>query len=377
VRVLLFHPYPHQTAGGERVTHALCQDLLARGHDAQVVTVDDGPFVALLEADDLPVQVLRAPGPWRRYGKALERPAVAAAGVASLPGYWLRLARLARRADVVHCNDHRGAVLAAPAAAVARVPLVWHLHGTYPSRPVTVLGARLADRILVVSEDTRERQPWIGPYAAKTQVLHNGLLTVAPEQEGSARPAVPPVVLCGARTHPDKGLETLIGAAGRLPDVRFEVAGPIQAGYEDYAAGLRARAGDNVAFLGTVPDPIATWSAAAVYAQPSRVEPFGMGVLEAMALGVPVVTTRVGGMREIVEDGVSGLQVEPEDDEALADAIGRVLADADLRARLIAGGRARVAARFGRAAMIDRLERVYTDVTAAGRTRTAACGRPL
>jgi glycosyltransferase involved in cell wall biosynthesis len=118
-----------------------------------------------------------------------------------------------------------------------------------------------------------------------------------------------------------------------------------------------------ISFVGLVDDPLELWRSAEVYVQSSRREPFGLGVIEAMSVGTPVVTTAVGGMCEIVEPERSGLQVPPEDAEALAGAIRRVLREPHLATRLARGGRER-AEIFSMARMVDRMLEVYEQAVA-------------
>jgi glycosyltransferase involved in cell wall biosynthesis len=382
MNVAFFHAYPHQYAGAQRLTQALVHELLQRGHQATLVLTDDGPFAEQLRADQTPLQIVPAPTYWRAYGRSLEHSGALMA-LAALPSYWLQLRRAFRSlaADIVHVNDHRGILLAGVGAVLAGKPVVWHLHGSYPSRAVTLFGRLLATRIIVVSEATRQEQPGLPSRAQKVVVLHNGL--IAPPALDAAEPAVKSrrtggprkLVVTGARRHPDKGLDVLIRAAAILrerdPGLRVVIAGAPQPGYEEHDAELIALTGDlgveeTVTFAGLVQDPLELWRSADVYVQPSRREPFGLGVIEAMSVGTPVVTTAVGGMREIVEPGRSGLQVDADDPDALATAIGSVLSDKQLASRLAQAGRERADA-FSMESMVDRLLEIYAHAT-GGRT---------
>jgi glycosyltransferase involved in cell wall biosynthesis len=374
MNVAFFHAYPHQYAGAQRLTQALAYELTQRGHTSTIVLTDEGPFAERLRGDGASVRIVPAPASWRAYGRSLERGGASTA-IASLPGYWLRLRRAFRSlgADVVHVNDHRGILLAGMGAALARKPIVWHLHGSYPSRAITILGRLLATRIVVVSEATRREQRWLPTRGEKVAVVHNGLIAL-PSHNGSDLAAprngdgeTVKLVVTGARQHPDKGLDVLIRAAAilheREPRLKVVIAGAPQPGYEAHEAELlsltkRLGLAETVAFPGLVRDPLELWRSADVYVQPSRREPFGLGVIEAMSVGTPVVTTAVGGMREIVEPEQSGLQVEPDDPDALAAAIGSVLADRQLAARLSEGGRLRADA-FSMPRMVDQLLAIY------------------
>jgi starch synthase len=113
-----------------------------------------------------------------------------------------------------------------------------------------------------------------------------------------------------------------------------------------------------------VEDVTQLYSHAAVFCCPSVYEPFGLINLEAMACETPVVASAVGGILEVVEDGGTGLLVPPADPAALADALGRVLAD-PARARAMGqAGRRRVEAQFSWASVAERTEQVYADAIA-------------
>jgi glycosyltransferase involved in cell wall biosynthesis len=145
--------------------------------------------------------------------------------------------------------------------------------------------------------------------------------------------ASPPEVLYAGRLSPEKGVEELVEATSGL---NLVVAGD---------GPLRARV---PGALGFVPhDELhRLYARAAVVACPSRREGFGVACLEAMAHGRPVVATDVGGLRDLVVDGETGLVVPPRDPEALRSALERLLADRELRRRLGRAGRRRARERF-------------------------------
>jgi len=107
------------------------------------------------------------------------------------------------------------------------------------------------------------------------------------------------------------------------------------------------------------------YAAADVFVAPTLADNLPYTVLEAMACGVAVVASRIGGVPEEVDDGVTGLLVPPGDADALGEALVRLLADPDRRARMGAAGRARVEALFALPAFIERHEALYRDVAGA------------
>jgi glycosyltransferase involved in cell wall biosynthesis len=100
----------------------------------------------------------------------------------------------------------------------------------------------------------------------------------------------------------------------------------------------------------------------AVLVLPSRQEPFGTVLAEAMAVGTPVVATDVGGLAEVVDDGVTGALVAPGDPAALARALAELAADPDRRARLGAAAAADVADRFSVTRLLDRVQALYDEL---------------
>ena len=115
-----------------------------------------------------------------------------------------------------------------------------------------------------------------------------------------------------------------------------------------------------VNFCGLLGNPLELWSKADVYVQPSRREPFGLGVLEAMSVGTPVVATGAGGLAEVVEPGISGLRVRSENPLELATAIAQVLVDPGLARRLARSGVERAGV-FSKERMVEELLDVYAD----------------
>jgi glycosyltransferase involved in cell wall biosynthesis len=171
-----------------------------------------------------------------------------------------------------------------------------------------------------------------------------------------------PVVLTCARLDPQKGHLTLLRAAAELPDTIFAIAGegPDRPRLELAAAALGIA--DRVRFLGFRVDIPELLAATDVFALPSLYEGSPLAVLEAMAAGVPVVSSRIGGTDELIEDGDSGLLVRPADHLALATALRRLLGDEVLRRSLSQHGRERVAREFAASPMARRVTRVYEDL---------------
>jgi rhamnosyl/mannosyltransferase len=162
-----------------------------------------------------------------------------------------------------------------------------------------------------------------------------------------------------------KGLHVLLEAAREWPGMIVIAGdGPLEPTLRAQAAALGL--GDRVQFAGRVPDEElpAYYQACDAFVLPSiaRTEAFGVVQVEAMAAGLPVVSTRLPtGVPWVNQDGVSGIVVTPDDASALGEALGRLGRDRDLRERLAAGARQRAEALFSR----DRMVRIFRDVVEA------------
>jgi glycosyltransferase involved in cell wall biosynthesis len=165
----------------------------------------------------------------------------------------------------------------------------------------------------------------VGVPAAKVETIHYGLDDL-PRPWGANPPdAVPPgarILLATSRLVRQKGIDVAIRALPLLPgeDVLVVLGeGPERAALERVAAELGVA--ERVFLPGRVPDVAAWLRRASVYVHPARWEGFGLGVLEAMLAGLPVVAARVSSLPELVADGETGLLVPPDDPQALADAV--------------------------------------------------------
>lgn len=149
-----------------------------------------------------------------------------------------------------------------------------------------------------------------------------------------------PAILCLGRLHRNKGFDTAIQAVAALPAAHLWIAGegPEEAALKALAADLGIT--DRVHFLGWRRDIPALLAAADIFLCSSRHEPLGNIVLEAWAHGCPIVAAASQGPSQLIADGESGLMVPIDDAPAMADRLGRLIADPGLRARLAAAGRA-------------------------------------
>ena len=205
-------------------------------------------------------------------------------------------------------------------------------------------------------------------------VIHNG---IDPDQfrrtearDVLARRGVrEPYVLFVGRITDQKGIFHLLDAASKLPPGVQVVLCASAPDTPEIEARLKRAVPEhpNVRWIGEmvpVSEVVQLYSHAAVFACPSVYEPFGLINLEAMGCETPVVASAVGGILEVVEDGKTGLLVEPAQPEALAAALGRVLGNPTLAREMGRAGRKRVEEKFSWASVAERTEQVYADAIA-------------
>jgi glycosyltransferase involved in cell wall biosynthesis len=270
---------------------------------------------------------------------------------------------------------------------LAKCPLILHLHGGRFKEFYEVecgpLGRRIirffidrAAYVVVLSESWRE---WVSSISANPGVvcIPNPVLE-PPERTVRAEPHT---ILFMSRVCEEKGIFDLLQALRALrasiPGLRLICAGE---GDVD-AVAERARAlglSDAVTFPGWVvgAEKDACLQRASVFVLPSYAEAMPMGLLEAMAAGIPTVSTPVGGIPDVVTDGVDGLLIVPGDVAALERQLRRLLQDPKLAARLAAAARETVRRRFPADRMLAQLERIYAGAGLVPQPAPALRGAP-
>ncbi|MFY1627797.1 glycosyltransferase [Micromonospora sp. WMMD723] len=381
-----------EDAGGQN-THVaeLSAALVAAGHDVRVYTRRD--------AVDLPVAV-RAPDGY----EVVHVPAGPAEPVAKdalLPhmkefSHWLtdRWRGGDWVPEVVHAHFWMSGLAALAAGRQTGVPVVqtYHALGTVKRRhqgvqdtsPARRIGYErelgcAVDRVVAQCRDEVGELVRLGVPRSRMTVVPSGvnLDTFAPLGPAVDRDADRPRVLTVGRLVERKGFQTVIRAMALVPDAECVVVGGPPAGLletDPYARRLRALAGtcgvaDRVRLVGAVPrEEMGRWyrSADVLVAAPWY-EPFGLTPLEAMACGVPVVGTAVGGIRDTVVDGVTGDLVPARDPQALGAALAGLLGDPARRYGYATAALQRARRSYSWATAADRLTEVYAEVAAVRR----------
>jgi glycosyltransferase involved in cell wall biosynthesis len=331
---------------------------------------DERPFIAAARAAGMPVHVLRGRN---QYDPRL---------------VW-RLARLVRELDIdiVHAHEVSSDVLTYLASKLHRTATMTTLHGwianSAKQRFLMAIDRRILpsfDRVLVVSEQIRDALRSQGVPTDKMQLLHNAIVLDRYRRTGErgfldsllGRPLRPPVIASIGRLSPEKGhadlIDALAIAAARGCRVSAVLAGdgPDRERLQQKIGALGLQ--ESVYLPGYVNEPQRLLEEADLAVLPSHTEGLPNAALEAMAMEVPLLATRVGGTPEVVTDGETGRLVSPRSPEALAGGIIDFLTDPGPWRQMARRAREAVEQRFNFATRTRHLEAIYADLAAGSRS---------
>ena len=307
---------------------------------------EDGPLVQNLEAGGVVVSRAR----WLRSSDLVGT---------------MRFARAVRHhgPDVIH-QHFGGRAVRWVARRASGVPLIMHLHGRVrETEPDKLIPMHLADVAAVIANSSATAACVRG---IEPQVIYPAV--PLPERTADVWCDSELIVGTASRLVPLKGIRYLVRAVARLsarfPKLRLEVAGsgPDEVTLRDLAAQLGVA--DRVRFLGWCDDLATVMRGWQIYVQPSIEEALGAGILHAMAAGLPVIATRVGGIPEAVADGMSGFLVAPSDADALADKLAFLIQSPELRRQMGSAGRKLIIEHFSEAGAAARIMSLYDQVLA-------------
>ncbi|NLF29963.1 MAG: glycosyltransferase family 4 protein [Planctomycetes bacterium] len=300
-----------------------------------------------------------------------ERSALDPAG----PGALARLIRTGRF-DIIHTHDYKANALARMLMAAGRYRIVATAHGynqttrregAYYALERMIL--RRADAVICPSRRLADLLADSGVSPERLHVIHNGIeLDQWPFRPRGVRKD-PPVVLYVGRLSREKNVQALLQAAAMLrrrgAALRLRIAG--QGPAEEELAELAGQLGldGQIEWLGWRADVSDLLAGADLFVNPSTTEAMPNSVLEALATGTPVVATDAGATDELVLHERTGLLIPPGDVGALAEALGRLLADADLGRALAWQGRSHVEEHFDFARRMAHVVALYRGVLAA------------
>jgi glycosyltransferase involved in cell wall biosynthesis len=373
LRVTFCHFTADVCGGADYCLYNMVKHLPRDRIEPSLILKEDDPMAETYRALGLDVVLLHLVPPRR----AFEPVKLARYSGSFLPSV-IQVARAIRRldAEVVHVNTLYN-LQCAIAARLAGRPLVWHIRemgsDSWLARVMLVCVSLLATRAVAMSQAIAGTLARCGP---RLRMIYDGIelsrFDTPPEIERvraelRLAPDAPAVTTIG-RIEPWKGQHVLIEAAPRIlekhPNARILIVGGPAVNKPEYERGLRARCRElgienSVLFTGIRQDIPDILAASSVLVLPSATpEPFGLTVVEAMAAGCPVVATAAGGPLETVLNGETGWLAPPNDPEAIAERVCRVLEHPGEAEKMGQRGRERARACFA----VERYAREIADV---------------
>lgn len=365
--------------GAQTMLRSVVAGLTARGHRQHIICLNEifnAEVVAAMRAAGASVEIIGRP---RLYG---------------LVGLWHMVAELRQRQpDLVHTELPWGDLIGRTVARLAGIaPIVSTVTARYADKPRLQLWfdrrtAAWADRVAFQSAEivpfSLEHE---GIRPDQVQVIPNGVdadegdrAVAAADLRREYGGGAATILGMVARLHPQKAHPDLLEAFARLTtpaaDVRLWLIGdgPDRAQLVEQARTLGIA--DRVVFAGDRGD-VRDWIAAMdIFVHPTLFEGLPLAVLEAMAMGKPVITSPIDGLRSLITSGVDGWLVEPGDPDALAHTISHVIAHPEERARVAAAGAARALSQYGSDRVVDAYEALFTSALARRKTESGANGR--
>ena len=337
--------------GGQRQVYLLARGQREQGHEPLVIAAPDSPLIRRLRSAGIAAAAVRMRGDWDL---------AAARRVRAVLRTW--------NADLIHAHDARAHAIALAALIGRRtLPLVVTRRVPFVPRGRLKYGRRVA-RFIAISGAVREALVAGGVDASRIDLVYSGVprpsVTGARDWRLECRWPSDTVVcgIVGAMTA-EKGVATLSEIGGRLPEatrdrIRLVLLGGQAAGSQTVGGLTAFRAG----FVDEIHEAMAGLD---ILLHPSSAEGLGTAVIDAMALGVPPVAFRVGGLPELIEDQRSGMLVPAGDIAAFSAATDRLVRDESLRKSLAVAGPAR-AAEFSVERMVHGTQAVYDVVLTQG-----------
>jgi glycosyltransferase involved in cell wall biosynthesis len=407
-RPVIFLDHTAKWSGGEIALLRTLEAIDRSRVTPIVVLAEEGPFADRLREAKIETHILPLSGQVREVrkdtlgGGALLRHA--GVGVTFFR-YALTIARFAkqRHAFALHCNSLKSDLYGGLAGRIAGIPVIWHIRdhidpSYLPGPAVRVLRSlarTMPTFVIAISEsvieklfpDPEDRQRQL---RRRARVIHDGLAdreltTPLPDPISTWKHNPPHVGIIG-RFVAWKGQHIFLQAAQLLQNMPkagdngtatvvstnravFVLVGKPMFGEDDYEAELKNMAaplGESVQFLGFRSDVPAILRDLDIFVHASTTpEPFGQVVIEAMAEGTPVIASDGGGVREIIENGVSGIRTPMGDAPALAASLEQLLADPGRANQLARAAHERVRNHFTAAQNARKIEAVYDDLAAS------------
>lgn len=367
----IVHVIDHLGAGGaQRLVADLAPRQQQRGHTVTVVCLRHPTRIGrVLETAGVRVHYLRLGRTDPR--QTIDLPAILHAESPDIVHTHLTVSCLLGRiaammvgveAIVVHDHEADAEIFITPAPLLALKRL---LEPRLPSREVRYIV--ISHSALSYAREVR-RLPVskliLVPNGVDIAYLECGRVSSNTARAQIGLPADVPLIGCAGRMAPEKGIDLLLEALSRLSGVHAAIAGRGPLADEMQAYARKLGVAERAHFLGHLDDIRPLFWACDIYVQPSRREAFGLAAAEASALGLPVVASRIGGLRDVVLDGVTGRLLQPGNVDELASTLNTLLENVEYTKMLGFAGKNYVGQYFAIDTVVNRIDEVYQEIAA-------------
>ncbi len=355
MRILLITT--HINFGGiSSYTFTLAKALISRGHDV-VCASSSGNMLSLFKKNgirtiNIPINTKSELSP-----------------MLILSLFRLLMLNKTEKFDIIHAQTRVAQVLASYMSKIIKIPFVSTCHGFFRRNIGRQIYPCWGERVIAISEAVKKHL-MLDFYLPEERVklVHNGIdidrFKVLPRRSDPDHKDRTVGII--ARLSTVKGHKYLIGAMSEVirefDDARLFIFGQGKIKYELVRQAESLNISEKVFFLPSISNTPEVLQEIDIFVMPSVQEGLGLSILEALACGIPVVASNVGGIPSIIKHDVSGLLVEPGNSMALAGAIMRLMEDRNLAMRLGQKGRQEVEERFNREKMVADIEKIYEEV---------------
>lgn len=356
-RLKILHVVSSLKVGGmEQLVVRIAAGQRQRGYEASILSLRPGDLAIDAENAGIPVRLLNSSGPLTRIGRAAS-------------------VFLNHGVGIIHAHNATSLWYTRLGKKLTGSPVVITCHGRLreDARVGTEAEWKSTDAVVAVSNETAKGfdRPSL---KNKLSVIYNGMDSPEPARSrGQVRAELGiderPVVIIVARIDGMKGHDTLLRAAAVVKQhgrsITTLIVGNGVVEHEMKALARELGIESEVRFLGYRTDVTDLLAASDIFALPSRTEGLPISALEAMAQGLPVIATPVGGVPELVEDGRTGILIPVDDPKSLSEAIERLVGESLLRSSMGDAGRRRVAGQFSFDGMLDQYDALYHELALA------------
>lgn len=393
INVLIYEPYPFQQIAGNLRTQSYILESVDKERFRLILLAPlRSEFTDKVQNSGIDTIVLEPGKRVNRYGGKCLRDGYFGKilTVFSLFSYNLELYRIfkRRKVDIVYCNCIRGVLTVGLAALFGRIPILWYIKGELQNPILDTIGFFISKKVLYFCDSNKnDKYPaLVKMFENKIGILKIGLdlKTIEAVEQADKSDLIKKLgidqqkinCIYIGQVYAPKGIHFLIEAIAlvkdEFPNIRLYIVGDhIIEEYRDYKDKLDAMVEkysmeNNIVFTGWRPDALHIVSLMNILIHPSLSEGFGRAVLEGMALGKPVIASKVGGLREIIQDGENGFLVKPGDPQMIAEKLRLLLRNKNLRDNLGKAARNTVFAEYLIQDKIAELEEIWSDM---------ACGK--